>query len=333
MKVGESVGLEVLVDVHTTLSSHKSILVQLKHTTKTTAEDKKQNLTTLDRDLWKTLYNWASIISDNLYGRDSIREQVLFTQSTDFLLVTNKSLKSSNRVISAIQKYQEGEKTHQDLLNVLVEYLDLCKDQKIQNYIKKVVSLADSVSDIFFKNVRFDFLSADIIQKCKTAIKEKFISENKIDFVFNQLNSELREECYHLMVENQKVIFTHEDVCKKCRRIFDLAINSELVFEDRDFELPKNLIEQTFIEQMLDIDDVSDDEILYFTQQRLKLRTNLAHFRMNGDLTRKEIDDFNQEAKNRWRNIHRQAHRSQENALSRAQNEVDPVGWTAFGRT
>ena len=69
LKHGETVGLEVKDDVHTELNDHTQILYQLKHTIKTNQNNLPINLSSLDKDLWKTLSNWVQVITDKADDR------------------------------------------------------------------------------------------------------------------------------------------------------------------------------------------------------------------------------------------------------------------------
>ena len=70
LKKGESVGLEVKDDVHTELDNDEQVFYQIKHTVQTKSDGSSANLKTSDTDLWKTLSNWAQVISDKNDNRD-----------------------------------------------------------------------------------------------------------------------------------------------------------------------------------------------------------------------------------------------------------------------
>ncbi|WP_228481828.1 hypothetical protein [Stutzerimonas stutzeri] len=86
LKSGQSVGLEVKDDVHTDLDNETQILFQLKHTVQQNAAGYSVALTELDSDLWKTLHNWAKIISDKTVGRDQQAKQNEFIKKLNFIL-------------------------------------------------------------------------------------------------------------------------------------------------------------------------------------------------------------------------------------------------------
>jgi len=96
LKSGQSVGLEVKDDVHTDLDNDTQILFQLKHTVQLSAAGNPIALTELDSDLWKTMHNWAKIISDKAADRNQTSKQNEFIKKTEFHLITNKSESSRN---------------------------------------------------------------------------------------------------------------------------------------------------------------------------------------------------------------------------------------------
>lgn len=91
LRNGQSVGIEVKDDVHCDLNNDEQILYQLKHTIQTSSDGSPINLTTLDNDLWKTLYNWSKIISDKNDDREDINSQLAFIKKTTYVLASNKS--------------------------------------------------------------------------------------------------------------------------------------------------------------------------------------------------------------------------------------------------
>lgn len=119
MKVGESVGLEVKDDVHTELNSDKQILIQLKHTTQKTATGFPVALSDLDTDLWKTISNWAKVISDASDGRKNFDKQIEFVEKTTFLLASNKSENGGNSFINELNFYHIDNNRYQNVIDKL----------------------------------------------------------------------------------------------------------------------------------------------------------------------------------------------------------------------
>jgi hypothetical protein len=106
LETGESVGLEVKDDVHTDLNNDTQILYQVKHTIQKRKDGKPKNLTTLDIDLWKTMSNWAKVISDKTDGRGKEKQQITFLNKTSFVLASNKSSTTTNQFLKIISAFQ-----------------------------------------------------------------------------------------------------------------------------------------------------------------------------------------------------------------------------------
>ena len=313
LRSGETVGLEVLDDVHTTLVNDRQILIQLKHTNQTKSDGSTKNLTSLDIDLWKSLSNWSQIITDKNAKRDEKSKQLDFIRKTDFLLVSNKSENAQNIILQTISKLQNNSKKYTDLITNLTALQTETKDDVIKSYIKKILDLDYEVGEAFFRNLRFDLGCEDIIAKCKIAIKEAKISENKIDDVFNGLNSQIRTDNFFTTKNKEKIIISFDDFYKKYRRHYDLARNEEkLLLKPFAGILPDNITDQTFVKQLIDIEDIKVDDIIQiteFTRHKLRMQGNIDTWHQSGDLTANEADDFDKETKLRWSNEHRKIYR------------------------
>ncbi len=310
LKSGQSVGLEVMDDVHSKLSESVQVLVQLKHTIQTKVDGAPKNLTTLDPDLWKSLSNWCKVISDKEAGRTTETNQLSFVNKTYFLLVSNKSDNEENATLQAVKRYQGREISHLKLLGLL-KSLETT-NASIKQYKNDVLGLKDAVSEKFFDNLNFDLGCDEIINKCKASIKEKHIDDSKIDDVFSDLDSRLRENNYMAVKSKEKIVISFEEFHKNYRIYFDKARNKKLTIRPLIDLLPDNLIEQTFIKQLLDITDVSVDdieEIADFTTKRLHLRNNIDQWYREGDITQDDIDLFEEEAKLSWKNKFRALYR------------------------
>jgi hypothetical protein len=111
LETGESVGLEVKDDVHTELNNSKQIFYQIKHTIQKKSDGTSTNLSTLDKDFWKTLSNWAKVISDKNDGRGKKNQQLIFLKKTSFVLASNKSSASNNKILKSIADLQIDQKS------------------------------------------------------------------------------------------------------------------------------------------------------------------------------------------------------------------------------
>ncbi|MFL9914697.1 hypothetical protein PQR75_04635 [Paraburkholderia fungorum] len=188
---GQSVGLEIKDDVHTELDVDFNILYQVKHTVQTTAAGAPIALTELDADLWKTLYNWSQVIRDKVDGREKIAAQLLFVEKTVFHLVSNKSHSKSNTFLGLVIDFQDGNGDFEPL-RARIEYLaGKTQDADIKKYILAVGQLDLAVRKKFFENIRFELELDDIIGRVKRSIREKIVDAEKIETVFERLDSRI----------------------------------------------------------------------------------------------------------------------------------------------
>lgn len=143
----------------------------------------------------------------------------------------------------------------------------------------------------------------EIINLCKTSISEKQIDESKIDDVFHAVDSEVRSAMYSTVKSRQKVKVSFEDFNKKYRRYFDKARSNGLVIRKFRSDLPENLFDQTYLKQLMDIDDILENDLHFITKFNTALvqfRNNLEQWLQDGDITESDIDDLEQEAEALW---------------------------------
>jgi len=303
MKSDESVGLEVLDDVHAELATKRKIFIQLKHTTQTKADGKPRNMTLLDADMWKTFSNWCKIITDKESGRENASKQLEFVNEIDFVLSSNKTDNLKNSVLSGIRALHEGAQTYSTFKDGLSDIKNDTKDEDIAAYIDTVLALDAGVAEIFFKNISFDLGCDDIIGKCKTAIKEHHIDDSKIDDVFSDIDSRLRQENFSLTKNKEKIIFTFDDFRKGYRIYFDQARNGKLRILEFNSALPEKLADQIFIKQLIDIDDLEPEDterMAMYTRCLLYMINNFDRWEKDGDISRRQIEGFKREAMARW---------------------------------
>lgn len=331
LKTDETIGLEVMDDVHTELTNNRQILIQLKHTIQNKADGSAVNITTLDSDLWKSFSNWSKVISDPVANRKEEKQQLAFVNKTDFLLVSNKSENEKNKILLLLKEFREGGKTFDEIKAAIQSLHGSTKDEVIKNYINDVLTLSDAVSSCFFRNLSFDLGCDDIIGKCKIAIREHKIDESKVDDVFHCLDSRVRSENFSIVKNKQKIIFSFDEVLKKFRKCFDQARNGSLVITKFTGSLPDLLEDQVFIRQLIEIKDIKKDDIesmAQFTRYLLQMQNNIDEWYQSGDLTLGEVEAFKSEAKVKWENEYRSLYRkdcSDEEIADRAIQLIDAL--------
>lgn len=305
MSKGESVGLEVKDDIHTDLNNNTQILIQLKHTVRKSANGAPVNLTDFDPDLWKTVSNWCKVICDNNAGRNNKKNQLEFVKKTEFMLVTNKS-DSGNITFGSICENPQTAKTE------LQKLFSETKNESIQNYIKDLLEMDAEVLEAFLPKIHFNLETDGIIEQCKDAILEKQVLPASVDELFSKIDSEIRQHNYLAIKNGHQVIITFDDFNTKCRKFFSIARSPDLRIKKYYEALPKSLEDQVFIKQLIDIGDIdtSDpEEVSQYTRYMLTVKTNLSGWQQSGDLTDEEVDNFNNEAKLRWRNQFKSTYR------------------------
>ncbi|MBB2158182.1 hypothetical protein HLH33_18090 [Gluconacetobacter diazotrophicus] len=305
LKSGQTASYEVLDDVHIERADGKTLLVQLKHTVQKNAQGDPINLAKLDPDLWKSISNWCKVIVDPADGRSSVADQLVFLKNTSFLLVSNKSGNTRNSVLSSIDEFWNGTKSHVGFISDIRALKTKTKDETIKGYIDDLLNLDPGVSEAFLRNLSFGLGLDEIITRCKASILEKQIHPTRVDDVFQAVDSKLRENSFATVKAGGKISFSFEQFNLEYRRDFDKVRSEGFVIRNRNPALPANLSDQTFIKQLVDIDDIAADDVeilTKFTTLRLNFRDNVEQWIQDGDITQSDVDDLEQEADTYWEN-------------------------------
>ncbi|WP_285354518.1 dsDNA nuclease domain-containing protein [Pseudomonas sp. lyk4-R2A-10] len=314
LRKGQSVGLEIKDDVHTDVDGDLQLLFQLKHTIQKQADGNPVALTELDVDLWKTLHNWAKVISDPNADRADEIAQLKFISKTEFHLVTNKSESSSNKFGKLLAFYVEDD-TPENLQKVLSRISELqasTSDDAIKGYIRTVGDLSAAVKRDFLKKIHFELSETEIIQKIKNSIAEKFIPPRKIDEVYERLNTNIRDSNYITILSGKAFSVFFDDFNNKYCNIFQDARNNKLSSLRFEPALPDDLLRQPFIQQLLSIDDVYDHEdeiITEYSTHKVRLARSLEQWEQSGEVVYDEVQALHHEVHLRWKNNHRMAYR------------------------
>jgi len=305
LKTGQSVGLEVKDDVHSDLQDGYSILVQLKHTVQTNAFGAPTALTELDSDLWKTLHNWAKIICDDTQHRNTAPKQLEYIKKTEFHLVTNKSHSSANKFLAVIVEFQESLKTAEDLRDAIDRLEKKTTNAALKTYIQTVLDLSVEVFADFFKKVRFELGLDKIIARVKRSIREKFVDEEKIDSVFERLDSNIREDNFHNVKKGVTLQLTFDEFWKKYKKVFGDGRSKKLQYTKFSPPLPSDLFAQTFVRRLLEVGAIEQNDVdsaVEYTLSKLRLVTCLDKWRHQGQVVSDDITALHDDVIIRWRN-------------------------------
>jgi hypothetical protein len=188
------------------------------------------------------------------------------------------------------------------------------KSKDILKYKAKLLSLEDSVLDLFLNHIKLNLNEDDLIKKCKLSLKSSMIPEENIDDLFKKLDSSIREENYNTIKNHQKIVINFHDYYKKYRIYYDQARNTNLRIKKFKTLLPDNLNEQSFIQHLIDINDISDDDIddiIEFTKYKLQIQNNIRSWLHEGELTKEQLEAFEKNVKTIWKNEFRSRNRGQ----------------------
>ncbi|MBA5682938.1 hypothetical protein H3N34_06890 [Photobacterium damselae subsp. damselae] len=313
LQSGQSVGLECKDDVHTDLDNDVQILFQIKHTVQySDATNKPKNLTTLDSDLWKTISNWCEIVADKAAGRDKIKEQIKFLDRTFFILASNKSYSANNKLIKCFDELKDNIKDISTVRDEIKKLKEKTNNINIIKYISNLLYFNDMLLEKFINKISFQLDESDIFKKCRDEIKSKMVPEHRIDDVFKKIDSSIREDNFIRIKSGLKVEISFDEFYRKYRRYFELSRNEGLQVYSFDDYLPNNLHDQTFIRQLLEINDIKNDDIesmASFTRYKLKITRNIQTWIEDGELIDEELSSIEENCLLKWSNLFRKKYR------------------------
>lgn len=262
-------------------------------------------MTASDIDLWKTLYNWAKVISDENDNRKEVKSQLEFVHKSHFVMWSNKNHSSKNQIIDNIEKLKNKIISINDFIKTIKEFKENSGDDKIKNYIDYFLLIDKNVLNHYISKITFELGEDEILQNCKDAIETKLIPKSKVDDVFAKIDSRIREDNFIEIKTGNKIQISFEDFQKKYSKYFENGRRKRLETVPLTIDLPNKLESQIFIKQLLEINDIEIDEIdlmAKFTRFKLSLENNIAHWYKEGEITIEEINSYRDEAKLKWFN-------------------------------
>lgn len=315
IKIGQKIAYEEKDDIHIETSDGKLILIQVKHSIQTNTNHEIINLTKLDLDLWKTLYNWSKIITDSNAARSKVQKQLSFVQNTHFVLLTNKNL-ATNPVLLKIKALKNGNLELKEFKN----YLDSLKKQTdsstIVEYINTLSSLNKQVYECFINNILTEQSKTNIIERIKQQIREKMIKQSRIDDVFDSIYAKLKIDFFEKVHNGEKQVITYDEYLDIFTPIFENFKTTLLPYRYFKRLLPDNIAEQYFIQQLIEIGDISENDIVEmadYTESMLQMKMNLDKWYEDNELTIEDIENFHKETFNIWKNNHKKHHTNSSN--------------------
>ena len=256
---GDVVFYEKYDDV--SMSSEEGLVYfQLKHTIGG-RNQKTVNLCLRDYDLWKTLAVWIDIT--NKQDKD---KRIDFLESNSFVLVTNKN-PANNPFWMELQKYQNDEISFDDLKKFYTKVYKETRESKrkdvnaqkgktTKGYIKCLIDF--DYADQLLKSMSICFepdLKREILESLEL---NKNIPLKNVEEAYQELLGMIRDKYY----SDQKDFYTRDEFSKVFDRIFQKYRGRKFSFMRNTMtELPSRLEEQVFIKQLIDVDDISYDDV------------------------------------------------------------------------
>jgi len=291
LKMGKNdkVGFEVKEDVHQE-NSDELILYQLKHTVQTKSSGIAKNLTTSDKDLWKTLSLWIDIINEEV-------DKETFIKNTKFIFVSNKSDNDTNDFLSKHKEFLETN-NFQNLETFLNTYRDNASDT-IKDYLENIYNF--KLKELFFQKVEFELDLDNIIQGIKEELQYgKSIKNSRVDTTFNELVGILKEDFYNKVKNKESFEFTGEKFYLKTIAIFNKAKSERLPFQDlKSYSENIETKDMIFAKQLLDI-GFNDEKVYEADYNRLLIETNLKKLYQDGEITQDDIELFEHNTIETW---------------------------------
>lgn len=314
LDTGQSIGFEAKDDVHIELSSNKKViiqLVQLKHTVQKNTKGMPTNLTEKDDDLWKSLSNWCKVICDESEERKTNKNQLAYLGNIEFILATNKSM-CKNKFISNIKKYKNKKMNYAEVVDYLTGLKKDTKDENVKRHIQDVLDMSSNVLESFLKKLKFMDTGDEIIKSIKLNIQRKMIASDRVNDVFNELFSELKQDFFNKVKERKHQIITFDEWVKKYTCIFEKNRNTTLPIRNFKPVFPDNLFEQPFIKELIEIGEIGDEDlsqVVEFSEFMLNVQMNLNQWHTDGEITYSDLEKLHKSAISIWKNTHKKSHR------------------------
>jgi hypothetical protein len=300
MQIGDTVGFEVQEDVHIE-NDGKITFCQLKHTIQTDSQNKPKNLTTSDKDLWKTLSLWVNIIN-----KKSDKNE--FLKNAKFIFVSNKSDNDNNAFLTHFTTFQNDKEIDnlKDFLNSYKNTLD-SKDKK-REYLNNILSLDDALLKNFFLKIRFLLNLNEIRQNIKDVLKnEKYIkSDFRIDQAYEQLIGLLKDDFFEKVRNGESVQYPWETFAQKVSPIFEQMRSEQIPFvSEIQYSSDIKILDRVFAKQLIDIGIEDDEEIYEYDYNRVLTESNLKELHQSSEITKQDIDTLDENTLNNWKPIYR----------------------------
>ena len=278
------------------------VYFQLKHTIGG-SNQKTVNLSLRDHDLWKTIAVWIDIT--NKQDKD---KRIDFLESNSFVLVTNKN-PEDNPFWMELQKYQNGEISFDDLKAFYTKVYEETSESKrkdvnaqkgktTKGYIKCLIDF--DYADQLLKSMSICFepdLKKEILESLEL---NKNIPLKNVEEAYQELLGMIRDKYY----SDQKDSYTREEFSKAFDRISKKYRGRKFSFMRNTMtELPSQLEEQVFIKQLIDVEDISRDDvndIVEYTNEKFDYINSVRSAINKDEVSEEEVENVRVDAVRFW---------------------------------
>lgn len=307
MKQGESVGLEVIDDVHHERIHGGKALIQVKHSV-----DETEAVTNRDLDLWKTLYNWSRALE--CISDDDI-QLIFFTNKkktirkglVEQLDQTTINLTDIEATISSIKADIDKKASAKD---------EGAAENPVKKYVDYVDSLTSEQKERLFSKIVFIFSLTDIFERLRRKVEYFSIDNSKSLDVVYQLIGIYRKKKYELIKGGNKLNIDFDTFRKEFQfdRIIKLSQDRKVDFSSyHGFKNINNINPKdgVFAKQLEDI-NIDGDDIVEYAMEYAATSMFIQKMISEGEFSTTEDEAVNEELYSSWRTLHKRNYNGQD---------------------
>lgn len=300
---GETVSLEKIDDVGVENGGHRTYY-QLKHS-KNSKPSEVMRMADRDTNLWKTLNMWVSIVKKQ-GDNDAQRE---WMSNSEFVLISNRTVET-NKLIDLVEaykadpnnKWEELEKYLSEQASIEPKEKKEGEDEKKNIYVYTKNVNEYKLKAELLKRVTIEYESdEEILKKIDKALKSgKFVPAERVQEARCMVMGELIDSVSRGMVE-----YTMDSFAEAYGRLFRNLRERKYITVNRKVKVPPvNLMEQTFVKQLLDVNvlGINDaNRVIDMTTKKLEFENNYrASNNSAGIYVQRQ---FEKDMHTEWRNI------------------------------
>lgn len=302
---GDVVSYEKYDDV-SFFSGDSLICYQLKHTIGGRLQ-KPINLCLRDQDLWKTIAVWIDITN-----KQDADKQIDFLENNSFVLVTNKN-SECNPFWLELKKYQKGEISFDKLKKFYTKVYEETKEPKrkdTKNKQKTTKGCIKCLIDFDYADRLLESMNICFEPDLKNEILDslehnKNIPKNNLEEAFHELLGMIKDKSY----SDKKNSYTRDEFSKAFDRICQKYRERKFSFKKNTItELPAHLEEQVFIKQLMDVEDITNDdvdEIVEYTKEKFDYINSVRAAIKKEEISVEEVENIKDEAVRYWHQKYR----------------------------